>query len=106
MNTINAAGYLAGALLPLTAFQTLWLLGYGAWRNAGQCRLSRCAQSPVISSYSAWRASLQGFPPLPVSSRAARLAARILKSRPERASFLLSHSPPDRDSHDPLAIDA
>jgi hypothetical protein len=87
MNTINAAGYLAGALLASRLFRRF---GWSATVHGGT--LASAASRAVrdhrsFSSCSAWRASLQGSAPLPVSSRAARPAARIAKVTPRAGEF-------------------
>ena len=52
MNTINAAGYLAGALVAFQAHQAFRPVGHGALGHAGLrgCRW-RCARCRAISSF-------------------------------------------------------
>ena len=90
MNTINAAGYLAGALMAVKAHQALWLSAAVRWGTlACVVSLALCAMSGnfVVLSFARLLAGLgaaAGF----VAGGA--LAATIAQSRPERANFLLS----------------
>ena len=90
MNTINAAGYLAGALV---ASRLVRQFGLATVLRAGTlaclASLALCAVSGnfvVLSFARLWSASA----PRSVSSAGAALAATIAQSRPERANFLLS----------------
>jgi hypothetical protein len=106
MNTINAAGYLAGALLASRLFRRF---GWSATVHGGTLA---SAASRAVRDHRSFRRAQHGAPRCRVRRRCQFRRGRrgsppgSPKSRPERASFLLSHSRPDRDSHDPLAIDA
>jgi predicted MFS family arabinose efflux permease len=90
MNTINAAGYLAGALIASALVKRLGLSAVVRWGTvAAVVSLALCALSGnfVVLSFARLLAGIGaavGF----VASGA--LAATIAQSRPERANFLLS----------------
>jgi predicted MFS family arabinose efflux permease len=90
MNTINAAGYLAGALIASALVKRLGLTAVVRWGTvAAVVSLALCALSGnfVILSFARLLAGVGaavGF----VASGA--LAATIAQSKPERANFLLS----------------
>ena len=90
MNTINAAGYLAGALMASRLIKRFGLSAAVRWGTiACVVSLALCAMSGnfVILSFARLLAGLgaaAGF------VAAGALAAMIAQSRPERASFLLS----------------
>jgi predicted MFS family arabinose efflux permease len=90
MNTINAAGYLVGALLTSRMIQRFGLSASVRWATlAGVVSLALCAISGnfIVLSFArllAGLAAATGF----VGGGA--LAATIAQSRPERANFLLS----------------
>jgi predicted MFS family arabinose efflux permease len=90
MNTINAAGYLAGALMASRLIKRFGLAATVRWGTiACVVSLALCAMSGnfVILSFARLLAGLgaaAGF------VAAGALAAMIAQSRPERASFLLS----------------
>jgi predicted MFS family arabinose efflux permease len=90
MNTINAAGYLAGALMASRLAKRFGLSAAARWGTlACVASLALCAMSGnfVVLSFARLLAGLgaaAGF----VASGA--LAARIAQSRPARANFLLS----------------
>lgn len=90
MNTINAAGYLAGALIASALVKRLGLSAVVRWGTvAAMVSLALCALSGnfVVLSFARLLAGVGaavGF----VASGA--LAATIAQSKPERANFLLS----------------
>ena len=90
MNTINAAGYLAGALIASALVKRLGLSAVVRWGTvAAVVSLALCALSGnfVVLSFARLLAGIGaavGF----VASGA--LAATIAQSKPERANFLLS----------------
>src|SRR5260370_1775850 len=90
MNTINAVGYLAGALLASRMIRRLGLPGSVRWGTlAAIASLVLCASSGnfIVSSFARLLAGVgaaAGF------VGGAALAATIAQSRPERANFLLS----------------
>jgi predicted MFS family arabinose efflux permease len=90
MNTINAAGYLAGALVASRYIKRFGLLAVVRWGTlAAVASLALCALSGnfVILSFARLLAGVGaacGF------VGGAALAATIAQSRPERANFLLS----------------
>ena len=90
MNTINAAGYLAGALIASRLIKRFGLSAAVRWGTlACVVSLALCAMSGnfVILSFARLLAGLgaaAGF------IAGAALAARIAQSHPERANFLLS----------------
>jgi predicted MFS family arabinose efflux permease len=90
MNTINAAGYLAGALVASRYIKRFGLLAVVRWGTlAALASLALCASSGnfVILSFARLLAGVgaaAGF------VGGAALAATIAQSRPERANFLLS----------------
>jgi predicted MFS family arabinose efflux permease len=90
MNTINAAGYLAGALIASKLIKRFGLLAVVRWGTlAALASLALCASSGnfVILSFARLLAGVgaaAGF------VGGAALAATIAQSRPERANFLLS----------------
>ena len=90
MNTVNAAGYLAGALMAARLIKRFGLAAAVRWGTmACLVSLALCAISGnfVILSFARLLAGLgaaSGF------IAGAALAARIAQTRPERADFLLS----------------
>jgi predicted MFS family arabinose efflux permease len=90
MNTINAVGYLAGALLASRMIRRLGLPGTVRWGTlAAIASLVLCASSGnfIVLSFARLLAGVgaaAGF------VGGAALAATIAQSRPERANFLLS----------------
>jgi len=90
MNTVNAAGYLAGALMAARLIKRFGLAAAVRWGTmACLVSLALCATSGnfVILSFARLLAGLgaaSGF------IAGAALAARIAQTRPERADFLLS----------------
>jgi predicted MFS family arabinose efflux permease len=90
MNTINAAGYLAGALVASKLIKRFGLLAVVRWGTlAALASLALCASSGnfIILSFARLLAGVgaaAGF------VGGAALAATIAQSRPERANFLLS----------------
>ena len=90
MNTINAAGYLAGALLASSVIKRIGLTASVRWGTlACVASLALCALSGdfIVLSFARLLAGLgaaAGF------IGGAALAATIAQSRPERANFLLS----------------
>jgi predicted MFS family arabinose efflux permease len=90
MNTINAAGYLAGALIAAALAKRFGLSAVARWGTvAAVASLALCAVSGnfIVLSFARLLAGVGaavGF----VASGA--LAATIAQSRPERANFLLS----------------
>src|SRR5690349_6938147 len=90
MNTINAAGYLAGALLASAAIKRLGLTASVRWGTLAcviSLALSALSGNFIVLSFARLLAGLgaaAGF------IGGAALAATIAQSRPERANFLLS----------------
>jgi predicted MFS family arabinose efflux permease len=90
MNTINAAGYLAGALVASKLIKRLGLPGTVRWSTlACVASLALCAISGNFIVLSFARL-LVGLGAAAVFIAGAALAATIAQSHPERANFLLS----------------
>ena len=90
MNTVNAAGYLAGALFAARLIQRFGLSGAVRWSTvACVVSLALCALSGNFVLLSFARL-LVGFAAAIGFVGGAALAATIAQSRPERANFLLS----------------
>jgi predicted MFS family arabinose efflux permease len=90
MNTINAAGYLAGALVASKLIKRFGLAATVRWGTlACVASLALCAISGnfIILSFARL---LVGFAAASVFIAGAALAATIAQSHPERANFLLS----------------
>src|SRR5258706_97718 len=90
MNTVNAAGYLAGALMAARLIKRFGLAAAVRWGTmACLVSLALCAISGhfVILSFASL---LPGLVPASRFIAGAALAARIAQTRPERADFLLS----------------
>src|SRR6202171_6312661 len=90
MNTINAAGYLAGALMASRLAKRFGLSAAVRWGTlACVVSLALCALSGNFFIFSLARL-LAGLGAAAGFIAGAALAARIAQSRPERANFLLS----------------
>jgi predicted MFS family arabinose efflux permease len=90
MNTINAAGYLAGALLASKLIQRFGLVAAVRWGTlASLVSLALCALSGNFLILSFARL-LAGFGAAAAFVAGAALAATIAQGRPARANFLLS----------------
>src|SRR4051812_26098626 len=90
MNTINAVGYLAGALMASRLIKRFGLVESVRWSTvACVLALGLCALSGNFILLSASRL-LVGFAAAVVFVGGGALAATIAQSRPERADFLLS----------------
>jgi predicted MFS family arabinose efflux permease len=90
MNTINAAGYLAGALIAAKLIKRFGLSAAVRWGTvACVASLALCALSGNFLVLSFARL-LAGLGAAAVFVAGAALAATIAQSRPERANFLLS----------------
>jgi predicted MFS family arabinose efflux permease len=90
MNTVNAAGYLAGALLASKLIKRFGLIAAVRWGTlACVASLALCALSGnfVVLSFARL---LAGFGAAFGFIGGAALAATVAQSRPERANFLLS----------------
>jgi predicted MFS family arabinose efflux permease len=90
MNTINAAGYLAGALMAAQLIKRFGLASAARWATlACVASLALCALTGDFYVLSFARL-LVGFGAAVGFVAGAALAATIAQSRPERANFLLS----------------
>ena len=90
MNTVNAAGYLAGALLASKLIKRFGLIAAVRWGTlACVVSLALCALSGNFVILSVARL-LAGFGAAFGFIGGAALAATVAQSRPERANFLLS----------------
>jgi predicted MFS family arabinose efflux permease len=90
MNTINAVGYLAGALLASRLIKRFGLVENVVWGTvACIASLALCAMTGNFVMLSFARL-LAGFAAAAVFVGGGALAANIAQSRPERANFLLS----------------
>jgi predicted MFS family arabinose efflux permease len=90
MNTINAAGYLVGALLASNLVKRFGLLAVARWGTLAcvvSLALSALSGNFVILSFARL---LVGFAAAIGFVAGGALAAEIAQSRPERANFLLS----------------
>jgi predicted MFS family arabinose efflux permease len=90
MNTINAAGYLAGALVASRLIKRFGLLAVVRWGTLGaiaSLALSAASGNFIVLSFARL---LAGFAAAGCFVGGASLAATIAQSRPERANFLLS----------------
>src|ERR1700686_2530400 len=90
MNTVNAAGYLAGALIAAKLIRRIGLSATVRWGTLTcVASLALCALSGnfVVLSFARL---LVGLGAAAVFVGGAALAARIAQSQPQRANFLLS----------------
>ncbi len=90
MNTVNAAGYLAGALLASKLIKRFGLIAAVRWGTlACVASLALCALSGNFAVLSFARL-LAGFAAAGAFVAGSALAATVAQSRPARANFLLS----------------